>query len=120
MISATMVNLAGEEPMRRFHFNRVEDASGISGTGRVAEGVLFNNGLIALTWNSVHKCINMYTSLAEMEAVHGHDGKTVIVWIDEDPMLLVGTTPEPEPEKPKRKKAATKKSEKVTAKKPTK
>jgi len=94
--------------MRRFHFNRVEDASGISGTGRVAEGVLFNNGLIALTWNSVHKCINMYTSLAEMEAVHGHDGKTVIVWIDEDPMH----PPEPEPEKPKRKKPAAKKASK--------
>jgi hypothetical protein len=92
--------------MRRFHFNRVEDASGVSGTGRVAEGVLFDNGLVALTWNSVHKCVNVYTSLAEMMAVHGHEGKTVMVWMDYDPND-VEDAPEPElvsepPKKPKK------------------
>lgn len=73
---------------KRFHFDRKEDASGISGTGRVADGVLFDNGLIALTWNSVHKCVNIYTSLAEMMAVHGHEGRTTIVWVDGDPDAL--------------------------------
>lgn len=87
--------------MRRFHFNRVEDASGVSGTGRVAEGVLFDNGLVALSWNSVHKCVNVYTSLAEMMAVHGHEGKTELVWVDGDPSEPEPED-EPEPEKPKR------------------
>jgi hypothetical protein len=106
---ATMTN-SEEEPMRRFHFNRVEDASGISGTGRVAEGVLFGNGLVALTWNSVHKCVNIYTSLAEMMAVHGHEGKTVLVWVDGDPNEV---EPEPAPEPapvPKKKKVTPKKA----------
>lgn len=110
MKSVTMTN-SEEEPMRRFHFNRVEDASGISGTGRVAEGVLFDNGLVALTWNSVHKCVNVYTSLAEMMAVHGHEGKTVMVWIDHDPNDS-DEAPEPEVE------AAPKKPKKPPAKKP--
>lgn len=70
--------------MRRFHFNRINDASGVSGTGRVAEGVLFDSGLIALSWNSLHKCVCMYTSAAEMMAVHGHEGQTELVWIDSD------------------------------------
>jgi hypothetical protein len=100
--------------MRRFHFNRVEDASGISGTGRVAEGVLFDNGLVALTWNSVHKCVNIYTSLAEMMAVHGHEGKTVLVWVDGDPNEIE-EAPEPAPP-PKRKKAAARKAVKKTTK----
>lgn len=70
--------------VRRFHFNRIDDASGVSGVGRVAEGVLFDSGLIALSWNSLHKCVCVYTSTAEMMAVHGHEGRTELVWIDAD------------------------------------
>jgi hypothetical protein len=107
----------GGASMRRFHFNRTEDASGISGLGRVAEGVLFDNGLIALSWISLHKCVNIYASYAEMMAVHGHDGDTELIWEDSDPKAA----PEPEPEeaeaeakpKPKgngKKKTSTKKN----------
>ena len=70
--------------MRRFRFNRVEDETGLSGTGHVAYGVVFNNGLCALTWNSMHRCVNVYTSYAEMMAVHGHNGKTEIEWLDSE------------------------------------
>ena len=94
--------------MRRFHFNRTEDTSGISGVGRVAEGVLFDNGLIALSWNSMHKCVNIYTSYAEMMAVHGHDGDTELVWIDADPKAA--PEPEPEPEAGGKKKRPGKKN----------
>ena len=91
--------------MRRFHFNRAEDTSGVSGVGRVADGVLFDNGLIALAWNSMHKMVGIYTSFAEMMAVHGHDGDTELVWIDPDPKA----PPEPEPE-PKKKRPSKKNS----------
>ena len=33
--------------MRRFHFIREKDASGVSGVGKVAEGVIFSNGKVA-------------------------------------------------------------------------
>ena len=97
--------------MRRFHFNRVEDAKtdksvsegGVSGTGRVAVGVLFDNGLIALTWISMHKCVNVYTSYAEMMEVHGHDGSTELIWVDPDPRAPEMDDPKPEPKKVKRK-----------------
>lgn len=35
-----------------FYLHRVEDDSGISGTGRIAQGVIFDNGKVALTWLS--------------------------------------------------------------------
>jgi hypothetical protein len=100
--------------MRRFHFNRTEDASGISGTGRVAEGVLFDNGLIALSWISLHKCVNIYASYAEMMAVHGHDGDTELVWEDPDPKIagemVVEAEAKPKPKGNGKKKPPAKKN----------
>jgi hypothetical protein len=65
--------------MRAFHLLRLNDVSGVSGTGRVAEGVIFSNGLVALTWLSTHPTVAVYPSIAAVEAIHGHDGKTVVV-----------------------------------------
>jgi hypothetical protein len=71
--------------MRRFYLNRTEDESGVSGTGRVADGVLFENGMYAVAFRSLHKGVIVYPSLAEMMVVHGHEGRTEVVWIDDDP-----------------------------------
>jgi hypothetical protein len=74
-----------EEPsmsMRRFHFERFEDASGVSGCGRVAEGVIFSNGKVALEWLSNHASTALYDNLADVEYIHGHEGKTKIVFDD--------------------------------------
>ena len=65
--------------MQAFHLERREDVSGVSGTGRVAEGVVFSNGLVALTWLSEHPTVSLYPSLATVEAIHGHDGRTLVV-----------------------------------------
>ena len=40
----------GRSPTRIFHLLRLADESGVSGTGRVAEGVIFSNGWVALVW----------------------------------------------------------------------
>lgn len=69
--------------MRRFHFLRTEDASGVSGCGRVAEGVVFTNGKVALEWLSNHASTNLYDSLTDVELIHGHEGRTKIVFEDE-------------------------------------
>lgn len=68
---------------RRFHLVRHNDISGISGTGIVAEGILFTNNKVVLAWTGHHTSIAVYDSLAECEAVHGHEGSTVVEWIDE-------------------------------------
>ena len=65
--------------MRPFWLQRVEDESGVSGEGLVAEGVVFSSGWCALTWLTGHKSVAFYPSLEEIEAIHGHDGKTKII-----------------------------------------
>jgi hypothetical protein len=68
--------------MRRFRLNRVIDETGISGTGYIAEGILFTNGKCILSWLTEHKSIAIYDTLNELIIIHGHNGKTKIEWID--------------------------------------
>ncbi len=68
--------------MRRFYLMRYEDASGISGTGRVAEGVVFSNGWVVITWLTQYTSFAFYPSIDEVEAIHGHGGKTQVVFKD--------------------------------------
>jgi len=68
--------------MRRFHLMRIEDESGVSGTGHVAEGVEFTNGLVALTWTPSLTSMSWFVSMDDMIAIHGHEGKTVVEWVD--------------------------------------
>jgi len=70
--------------MRIFRLVREEDESGVSGVGVVAEGVLFSNSKAVISWRTIHKSVCIYDSLAEMIAVHGHNGKTNIVWEGEE------------------------------------
>ena len=66
--------------MRLFHFERDEDASGVSGTGVVAHGVEFNDGTCAVRWNSSMASTAVFSSMDDIVAIHGHDGKTRIVY----------------------------------------
>ena len=65
--------------MKMFYLKRAEDESGVSGTGRVAQGFVFDNGKVAVTWLSEHPSVTVYDSLGEVTAIHGHGGKTEIV-----------------------------------------
>jgi hypothetical protein len=69
--------------IRRFALQRNEDESGISGTGIVAEGVQFITGKAVLNWTTDVRSVAVYDSLDELMAIHGHDGKTILVWIDQ-------------------------------------
>lgn len=68
---------------RRFHLRRDQDETGTSGTGIVAQGVEFSNGFCALSWLTPVSSICIYTSAHAVECIHGHGGKTVLVWDDE-------------------------------------
>ena len=65
--------------MKPFWLERVEDNSGVSGTGRVAEGVVFSNGWCALTWLTGYTSVTFYQSIEDVEAIHGHKGNTKIL-----------------------------------------
>lgn len=69
---------------RRFHLERDEDTTGISGTGRVAEGVQFQNGKCSMAWLTEWTSVAVYESIHHVEAIHGHEGKTRIVWDDQE------------------------------------
>jgi len=68
--------------MRRFHLVRSEDVSGVSGTGVVAEGVQFHDGQCVESWFGRLHTIEVAPSVETLLAIHGHDGKTEVVWLD--------------------------------------
>lgn len=68
--------------MRRFTLVRIEDKTGISGVGIVAEGVVFSTGWVALTWLTSVNSLAFYPAIENVEAIHGHNGATQIVWQD--------------------------------------
>lgn len=69
--------------MRRFVLLRNHDVSGVSGTGIVAQGVQFSDGMVALKWLREPGAVAIYTSLEDMLSVHGHNGHTKVLWEDE-------------------------------------
>jgi len=70
--------------MRRFKVKREEDESGVSGTGRVAEGVEFENGKVVIQWLSHKASFGIYDNIKNFKDIHGHNGKTRVVWLDEE------------------------------------
>jgi len=76
---------------RRFYLDRQEDATGISGTGVVAEGVEFSDGVVAIRWlvpkgapghGNPTSVVFHDNGMESVEKIHGHGGLTKIVWVD--------------------------------------
>lgn len=67
---------------RAFVLQRNEDETGVSGTGVVAEGVEFSDGVVALRWTSAWPTSVVFheRGIESVEAIHGHGGKTTIEW----------------------------------------
>lgn len=59
-----------------FDMLRAEDATGTSGTGVVAMGVLFPDGTTVLQWQSHVRSTVVYHSMADALYIHGHGDKT--------------------------------------------
>lgn len=68
--------------MKLFRLNRIIDETGISGTGYVAEGVQFTSGKVVLQWLTETSSTTFFSSIEDVEKVHGHGGLTQIEWID--------------------------------------
>lgn len=67
---------------KRFVLERDEDETGISGTGTVVEGVEFSDGRVAYRWMTEHRTDQLADSIDKVIIVHGHNGKTRLVWVD--------------------------------------
>lgn len=77
----------GEKKVKIFTMKRLEDETGVSGTGVVLEGVEFSNGHVVVNWMSAKhpeaNSIAIFDSWAAFEEVHitPHPGnKTEITW----------------------------------------
>ncbi|MFD6324224.1 hypothetical protein ACFWOL_15440 [Streptomyces sp. NPDC058442] len=70
---------------RLFHLQRDHDISGVSGTGRVADGVQWPDGTVTLRWIGDRPSTVHWDRLDDAVAIHGHSGATRIVWADEQP-----------------------------------
>lgn len=82
-----------EVAARTFWVQRDEDMSGMSGTGIVADGVQFPDGTTAVRWRELPKDAPNYVrgvrattvvfpNVEAVEALHGHNGATHLVWHD--------------------------------------
>ncbi|MET0885035.1 MAG: hypothetical protein ABWX92_01170 [Mycetocola sp.] len=69
---------------RRFELHRDVDETGISGTGVVAEGIITTDGMAMMRWlTEWPSSICFYDrGLESVEQIHGHNGKTRIVFLD--------------------------------------
>lgn len=78
--------------VKTFYLLRHEDMSGLSGTGVVAVGAIFPNGRIVFQWTTYRSSMEIYDSVDNLVEIHGHNGKTEIIY---------GDPPSPD-DKPKR------------------
>lgn len=67
-------------PPRLFSLMRDRDETGISGTGKVAEGVLFGSGKCVLHWCTQTRSVAVYDSIADLIRIHGHNGATRVAF----------------------------------------
>ena len=79
-LQGTVAEAAGP---RMFHLERDTDVSGVSGVGRVADGVLWPDGSVTIRWRGEQPSTVNWATLEHAEAVHGHGGATRIVFDDD-------------------------------------
>lgn len=65
--------------MKKFYFLRHEDVHNNSGTGVVAEGVVFGDGSGSYTWLTKHKTVTTFVKFKDVIDLHGHGGKTEMI-----------------------------------------
>ena len=70
--------------IRRFLLERKSDPTGVSGTGRVAEGCVFTDGTTVVRWLSETATTTVHNTIESVETIHCHVGQTQILW--EDPI----------------------------------
>lgn len=68
--------------LRRFILRRAADPTGVSGPGLIAAGVQLPSGRCVLEWAPPAASVVIHASAAEIESIHGHQGSTVLEWLD--------------------------------------
>lgn len=56
--------------MRKFTMSRSNDESGVSGTGTILEGTIFESGACAVSWLTSRSSIGIYNSYKDFIHIH--------------------------------------------------
>ncbi|WP_435107333.1 hypothetical protein [Nocardiopsis synnemataformans] len=78
---------------RRFRLVRDVDHTGVSGTGHVADGVVWPDGTATVRWRGTRASTVNWDRVEDAEAIHGHGGATRIQWVDPDSAAYDDTCP---------------------------
>ena len=70
--------------MRRFRIDRYEDPTGVSGTGCVAQGCVFHDGVVVIRWMGDTPTTTIHTNIESVEQILLHGGGSQLRW--EDPI----------------------------------
>jgi hypothetical protein len=79
--------------VRTFKLLRLQDETGVSGTGHVAEGIRWSDGSVSLRWLGATPSFVNYEGVpsdieiqrigdAHVQVVHGHHGATLVRYDD--------------------------------------
>lgn len=82
--------------MRRFYLDRTVDVTGVSGTGCVAQGVVFTDGTVVLRWFGQNATTTIHSSMESVEVIHLHGGASKIRWRDKVCFACGATEEHPE------------------------
>jgi hypothetical protein len=69
--------------VRMFELHRDVDVTGVSGTGIVAEGVEYGDGTLAVRWLGEDAETVVSESIYRFLRIHGHEGRTRAVFLDD-------------------------------------
>ncbi|MFD9282767.1 hypothetical protein ACFWD7_36835 [Streptomyces mirabilis] len=104
LLDEATLELAGRRVVRpdqqlvplRFTVRRHHDVSGVSGDGNVADGVLWPDGTANIRWRGEHPSAVFWDrGRVSVEFIHGHQGATEIVLVDQDDEQQLATLPTP-------------------------
>jgi hypothetical protein len=82
-VAKKVAKTKARKPVRTFTVIRQEDQSGVSGTGRVCDGIVFTTGKVVVNWRTDASSTAVYDSYEDFEEIHikSHpDNKTVVLF----------------------------------------
>lgn len=65
--------------MKTFYLVRHIDVNGLSGTGVVAEGIIFDSKMCAMTWLTKYPTVTVFPNVSTVKNLHGHEGATEVI-----------------------------------------
>ena len=84
-----------ESLIQKIYLDRTLDETGMSGTGKVAEGVILPNKICVMWWLVKPYTIGIYNNINELAELHSHGRNTTKVVLEKETGGESGINPAP-------------------------